>query len=404
MTKILFVDDESNALASVRDLLRLERHHWELAFANGGEAALEVLRAGDFDVIITDLRMPGMDGATLLHHVKREYPGIARIVLSGPADQDAIMSAAPVAQQFLSRPCEGSALTAAIERTCALHSLLNNGTIRDLVGKVGRLPSVPDVYWDLTHAVAGGNSCMSVITDIIERDPAMAAKILQLVNSAYFGLAVHITSIERAVTHLGLELVKGLALSANVFGLLDPSMTHPALLELHEQSLAGARLARAFAVGAANVDDVFTAAVLRDIGHVVLALGLPDRCEILARRTDRGGKPVHVVEQECLGVSHAEVGAYLLGLWGLPLSIVEAVAYHHSPSRATTGERSLLAMVHVADGLTNELWHRGDAGQTTEWLDAEFLQVAGVAHLLPRWRSLAGEQLSVAAAGAEAIR
>lgn len=397
MTRILFVDDDPNVLAGLRDLLRRDRHRWEMAFANSGAVALDMLRSGSFDIIITDMRMPGMDGAALLHHVKRDFPSIARIVLSGHADQGGVISAVPVAQQFLSKPCDDGTLRTVIERIATLQTVLRSDTIRDLVGRIGRLPSMPDVYWDLTRAIASGRASMRVVTDIVERDPAMAAKILQIVNSSYFGLAVSISSIERAITHLGLDLVKSLTLSAHVFGLLGSAKTPSSLATLQERSLAGARLARHFAANG-DSDSAFTAAMLRDIGQVVLAVGSPERSDILAKRAELTGKPLHVVERERLGVSHAEVGAYLLGLWGLPLSIVEAVAYHHDPGQAPASDRSLLAIVHVADGLTNDHWRAGT--ETAPWLDSAFVEAADLGGLLPTWRSIADELFAGASPGA----
>jgi DNA-binding NarL/FixJ family response regulator len=219
--RILFVDDEAAILAGLQGLLRKERVRWDMVFALGGQQALVEMRKTPADVVVTDMRMPGMDGVALLRKIKEEFPASARIVLSGYAERGAVFESLSVAHQFLNKPCSVDLLRAVIERTCNLQELLHDEPLRKVVGSLGGLPSVPRAYAEL-HRLAGDPSAdMSAIAQVVETDPSMSARVLQLVNSAYFGVSQHIASIRQAVSYLGLDLLKGLALTAYIFASVE---------------------------------------------------------------------------------------------------------------------------------------------------------------------------------------
>lgn len=401
MKRILFVDDEPHVLSSLQNLLRKQRHEWDMVFALGGDAAIEQLRKTPFDVVVSDMRMPGMDGAALLGYVQAEYPGVARIVLTGHAEQEAMIRALPVAHQFLSKPCDAEVIKRVIERTCALQALLHDEAIRKIVGRLDKLPSVPKCYLELTNAVTRPDAGVSAVASIVEQDPAMAAKVLQLVNSGYFGLSARITSIQQAVVYLGLELIQGLALTAHVFGAFNGASTRGLDLDgLQQHSLVTARLAKRLVPDRRYGDDAFAAAIVHDIGKIILALGVPDRWADVVQTVRVTRQPSHLVERERLGVTHAEIGAYLLGVWGVPLSIVEAVAYHHAPCALQSDDREVLAAVHVADALVNGAGPSARRPYEQELLDVQFIEDIGATALLPQWREIAdGELRRLASAG-----
>lgn len=386
-TRILFVDDEVAILDGLRDLLRKERRRWEMAFAVGGAEALEELARRPFDVVVSDMRMPGIDGAQLLTTVQALYPSVARIVLTGHADRDAAMRVLPVAHQFLTKPCDAGTLRVAIERTQALHALLASQEIRDIVGRLRSLPSVPKTYLALTEAARDPNKGLGDLTAIVQRDPAMSTKVLQIVNSAYFGGVQRIAAIPQAVMHLGIELLKGLALTGNVFATLGRSPIEGFSLEaLQQRSLESACLAKRFVDDPRQAEEAFTAALVHDVGQIVIAMGLPKRYQEIVREARQSRRTLHVVELEQLGVTHAEVGAYLLGVWGLPFSIIESVAYHHRPSALGDGPCETLAALHAADVLVDP----PVAGVEAE-LDLAFFDRVGMRDRLPAWRRLADE-------------
>jgi DNA-binding NtrC family response regulator len=142
MKRILFVDDESRILDGIRRMMRTERERWEMEFALGGEAALLAFDSGNFDVVVSDMRMPGMDGATLLTHIRDRSPASVRIILSGHTELEAAIRAIPVAHRFLAKPCDAVALRETLERACTLQDLLSRAEIRRVVSTIGELPSL----------------------------------------------------------------------------------------------------------------------------------------------------------------------------------------------------------------------------------------------------------------------
>jgi HD-like signal output (HDOD) protein len=387
--RILFVDDEPNILEGLRDLLRKYRRQMTMVFAPGGESALEELRRSPFDVVVSDMRMPGMDGATLLQKVKDQYPDIIRIILSGHAERDAVFKALPVCHQFLAKPCDPETLCNVIERSYRLRAVLTDESLRKQIGAIEKLPSLPKVYQQLMDVMSQPNVSTATIAEIIEQDSAMSAKILQLVNSACFGSAKSISRIDRAVVYLGMELVKNLALTVHVFTTLAERSVESSFESLQEHAIHTARVARRLLPAEQQAQQAFTAALLHDVGHLVLAICNPGRYRMILETCQSTQRPLHEVESEVLGVTHAAVGAYLLGLWGLPYPIVEAVAYHHDP--ATAGERTfdVVSAIAVADSLVDSL-----TGSAASVVDHTYLQNLNVLGELPRWSNIAKQELT----------
>jgi HD-like signal output (HDOD) protein/ActR/RegA family two-component response regulator len=394
LPRILFVDDEANILDGLRNLLRKHRRVWDIVFALGGQAALAEMERAPVDVVVTDMRMPGMDGAALLKKVKADYPTVARIVLSGHADREAVLRMLPVAHQFLSKPCDGESLRIVLERTCALRAILNDEALRKIVGTLDTLPSTPGTYLELTETVAKPDAGCVELARIVERDPAMAAKTLQLVNSAYFGLGREISSIQEALVYLGIELLQGLVLTAHVFATTEAQRVDGFSLDgLQKRSLLAARLAKRLVSDPRRGDEAFTAAIIHDIGKIVMAIGMPARFAELARVARESQRPFHDVERELLGVTHAEVGAYLLGMWGLPFAIVEAVAYHHRPSCVVAGARDVLGAVHVAAALAEIATSDEHDPIAERLLDLGFVESLGWNVELSQLRAMADEEM-----------
>jgi CheY-like chemotaxis protein len=210
--KILFVDDEKNVLDGIRRMLHPQRSHWEMTFVVGGDAALQVCAEVAFDVVVSDLRMPGMDGAELLGKIRDRYPGAARIVLSGYSDAALTARAVPVAHRVLAKPCDPIQLRHTIDRVCALQDVLCTPALRELVGTLGELPSLSSTYMALENVLRRPDAPIADIARIIEQDVAMTAKVLQIVNSGFFGLSRIVPSLEFAVSYLGLETIRMLVL------------------------------------------------------------------------------------------------------------------------------------------------------------------------------------------------
>lgn len=393
LKRVLFVDDEPRILEGLQRLLRPQRQHWEMAFECGGPAALDQLHQSEFDVIVTDMRMPQLDGADLLRYVADHYPQMVRIILSGHSEMEAVLRVVGVAHQFLTKPCQPEILKEAIERAGDLQNLLGNPTLRGLVGQLGTLPSRPTEYEALLKLLDDPNVSLRHVAQIVQRDMAMCAKCLQLANSAFFGLSQRVTNIDRAVGFLGLRTLKSVVLGTSAFALfkLDPRLENLCYNDLQAHTLQTAAISARLVQDPRQTDDAFMAGVLHDIGMLVLAARIPvTYLEILdqARQT---GRPIFQVERDKLGCSHAEIGAYLLGAWGIPYPIVEAVARHHSPLVATDRHIDLTGAIHIADALVQEMDESRSNPSSEAWLDLAYLDAIGATARLPEWRCLAAE-------------
>jgi putative nucleotidyltransferase with HDIG domain len=391
MKRILFVDDEPKILEGLQRMLRPQRNEWEMAFAPGGEAALAMLEAETFDVVVSDMRMPGFDGAALLEVVREKYPGMLRVILSGYTELEASFRAVPVAHQFLLKPCDPDALRIAIERATSLLQALNSKMLTGLVGSLQDLPSVPRAFAELRDALADPETSIERVVKIVEQDVAISAKVLQLVNSAFFGVTREVSDIRTAVSYLGISILQNLVLSLEAFRCFQPNKPIPgfSLEQFHEHAQLTAKIAGA-APGKSKAGGVAVgAALLHDIGKLVIAERAPEHLARAIAGAQQEKRPLYVVEEELIGVSHAEVGAYLLSLWGLPYPLVEAVAHHHHPGRVPHDKLGVIPFVYLA----NLLAHRQEkeAGESaelvTQEIDMEVVAQAGLTEQLEAWQS-----------------
>ncbi|MCA9517690.1 MAG: HDOD domain-containing protein [Myxococcales bacterium] len=329
MTTILFVDDDRDVLDGMRRRFRRARSDWELAFAGGGQEALDLLGHEPVDVIVSDIRMPGVDGIALLQRVRETHPDIARIVLTGYAEPAQERAAFAVCHRFLPKPCDPDVLVATIDQACQVRALLTDGTIRGLVGSLERLPSLPSVFMRVRAQLDDDRSDAASVAGVIEEDTVLAATVLRAANSALFAPANPIQRVRDAVSYLGRRMIGHIVLGAtSVDQFAKLGVPSYFLRGFQAHSAATADLAGRLVPKGAR-DDAFAAGLLHDIGQLVLMVTLGDRYEEIVDAAHEKRKPLVEVELEALGATHDQVGAYLLGLWGLPWSIIAAVAGHH---------------------------------------------------------------------------
>ena len=327
--RVLFVDDDLSVLGGLRRMLRAHRDRFETVCASSGAEALATMEAMTFDVIVTDIRMPVMDGGQLLEVVREQHPDTVRIVLSGQLDDASAVRLAVLAHQFLSKPCEFDVLVDAIERSCGIRSRLVDPELREALGRLDALPSPRPTLRRLTDSLRRGDSSVDEVTELIHNDPAITAKLLQLVNSAFFGLPRQVGDVRDAVVYLGLGMIRDLVAAADVFHAFedDDRIDRAIYAQIRSDCVRAAEIAAQLS---GQEPDACVASVLHDVGLLALAVCLPDE---LARTVDtarRTRTPLHVVEADLFGTTHADIGAYLLTLWGFRDEVVEAVAYHHS--------------------------------------------------------------------------
>jgi HD-like signal output (HDOD) protein/CheY-like chemotaxis protein len=390
MKVLLFVDDESRVLQGLQRQLRNMRHEWDMNFSDGGRNALEFMASRPVDVLVSDMMMPEMDGAELLTEVSKRHPNTVRIVLSGHADREAVLRLVGPAHQYLSKPCDAEELRNAVASAFALRDLLSNERLKQLATRIKSLPTLPALYQQLTDELRKEDASMQQIGEIISHDIGMTAKILQLVNSAFFGLPQPISNPAEAVMYLGLSTVRALVLSLQVFSQFkNPPLPGFSLDALANHCWIAAvlarRIARAEGADMKMMDQCFLAGLLHDIGRIILADGLPEQYAKVWSDTRQRRLPIWQAEQAEFGATHADVGAYLLGLWALPNPIVEAVALQHCPSVCLAKEFSPLTAVHVASAFAHE--KDGDAAESI-FIDMDYLTKLGLADRLAEWREV----------------
>ena len=393
-TRILFVDDEAMILEMLEVTLEAMAPEWEMSFVDSGEKALALMEKKPFDLVVSDMRMPGMTGAQLLNEVMKRYPATVRLILSGYAEADLVMRCVGATHQFMAKPFELTALIATLNRIHRLKTRLRSPEIQNLLARRASLPSMPSVYFQILQALQSPDWPIERIAQIVATDPGLTTKILQLVNSAFFGFARNVSDADQAVMLLGLSTIRSLALTTQLFSAFESKQVAGYSVErVWSHSMRVGQLAKKIAEieGAEErlVEQTFTAGLLHDVGKLILAENRSIKyLELMARAREQGRQLVEA-EEETLRATHAEVGAYLLDLWGLPAPLVEAVALHHQPGQSAENGFTSLTAVHVANVLEQETAQELPHGALNH-LDSAYLERLGLQDRVNLWR----EQLS----------
>ena len=384
MKQVLFVDDEPMILQGLKRLLRPVRDRWEMHFESDSARALERIEQHHFDVVVSDMRMPNHTGVDVLRHARTHCPDAVRIGLSGYADAQLALEAAQVTHQFLAKPCDSAKLVNAVDRVVRLQDRLDNEDLRRNIGAVSTLPSLPSLYRRMTAAAAAANGTLASVGEIIGQDLAMTTKILQLVNSAYFGLRSEISSATQATTILGLDSVRAIVLTLELFNSLDDDAEADDVRRLWQHSIATGALARRMAVhlglGDRATEQALLAGMLHDVGKLIEISRIQRAYRLVRGLVEKAGMSTTEAEEQLLGCNHADIGAYLLTLWGFPSPVVEAVAYHHQPADSLDRTPTPLTAVHLANVLAD-----GEADATRVPLDRVYLERLGLSGDRGHW-------------------
>ncbi|MDA7952094.1 MAG: response regulator [Pirellulaceae bacterium] len=392
MLNILFVDDELMLLSGLRRMLHPLRDKWDMDFVDSGEEAIKRMSQKPYDVLVTDMRMSGVDGLQLLNHAQKEHPNVIRIVLSGHAEEEAILQAVGPAHQYLSKPCDSDTLRDTVNRAWMLKEQLEDSALAEVVSQMKSLPVLPNLYRRVVEMLNEPDVSFEELGEVISQDVAMTVKILQLVNSSFFGLSHRVTDVGHAVSLLGLNLIKSLILSVGIFSQQELGKEYEEWLQtLTMHSLRTGVMARSIAKyegkKAQFVDDVMLAGMLHDVGKLVFAAGFREEYYDVIELTKTNSRPLWQLELELFGVTHGDVGGYLLALWGLPSAVVEAVAFHHEPLRSSAIGTSPVAIVHIVDVLANQKDPlQNDVGFMN--LDSRFLKKNGLFTRVEEWKNI----------------
>jgi len=388
MTDVLFVDDDAPTLALLTHRLRPLGADWNARFVPGGREALAELEKQPADVVISDFDMPGMDGAELMRRVRERWPQSVRLILSGITDPDKLMKALPVTHQVMTKPCDVGQLQLVVARAGALQSRLYSPAVVSAVASLKSLPTVPKLYQALSAELDGGRCSAKSVAAIIEQDMAMTVRLLQIVNSAFYGLTRKITNIRDAVTVLGFEPIRALVASTELFRAMSKICAPKGFSLEDEQAHAGrvAAIAQSLLADRELARTAFSAGILHDIGRVALAVAMPDEYGRAVELAASDRVPMHEAENRVFECTHAEIGAHVLALWGLPNALVEAVAFHHRPAQLPEPIFGVAGAVHVADAIEHLVHPR--KGEGAEWqdrLDRHYLRDVGKLEQLPKW-------------------
>ena len=393
MRRVVFVDDAPEILNHLQRTLAPMQAEWAMEFHPSATAALTAIRETPCDVVVSDMTMPGMDGAQFLGEVRKVCPQAIRIVLSGDQSPANYLRSASVAHRFLQKPFDVATLKATIEKAEALRAVLANPALRSLANEIKTLPSLPSIYQELMKEMQAPQASLKKASRIVAKDLGMVTKILQLVNSAFFGLRTHVSDPEQAVALLGFDTIKSLVLSSQVFAQFDQAQLPSfSLDELWRHAmLAGTcarRIAKETGASQAVMDEAFTAALLHDVGVLVLVANKPDDYARVLELMQSKQMPDWEAEREVFGADHAHVGAYLLGIWGLGDGIVEAVAYHHHPDDYKGSGFCAVTAVHVANAMAEAQARPRENPTEVPGLDQHYLAREQLMPQLPRWREL----------------
>ena len=355
--KVMLVDDEHHALHFLKRSLLETDPFLKITLLTNGREALDHLITDYHDVLVTDFPLPGLDGVGLLEQVQKLCPSTIRIMVDASCDDTVMFRVLNVAHQVVQKPLDSQLLWTLICQTATLLPLVSDDSIRQTLGRLTQLPPTPKISRELSHLLLEPHCTVDEVVKLIGSEPSMTAKLLHLANSAFFARRGKTIELRQAVVRLGFNTIRNLMLSVEIFepGSIIAKVLGRELESAQQSALRIAQMGERLARGTPIASDAFVAGLLADIGQVVLLLARGHEWRECRSEAHVSGRPLHELEQERFGASHAEVGAYLLGIWGLPFSLVEAVASHHRPDRLMAPLYSPAAVTAIAAALIESL-------------------------------------------------
>ncbi len=376
---VLFVDDEQQVRNGLQRMLHGMRDVWAMRFAESGQEALEIMRASHVDVVVSDMRMPGMDGEQLLAEVKRLFPQTVRVVLSGQVNEGAAARTIDSIHIFLSKPCTKDNLIDTINRATKLRAMFAEARFQGAIDELQRLPRLPSAYYAFLDALREPEPRSEKLARAIAEDARLVARVLQLGNTVLSANSA-LTDPAQMIRLIGTDIIHSLVLL--IGAAIDVEEPQTALERL-EHAAATASISRSLAhelgFGRFDAASSFSAGLLHDIGLLMFSSLMKEPARTAFDGFHKESRSLCEREQSEIGASHAELGAYLLALWGLPDATVEAVAYHHDPVASGVRRVGVVATVHVASALTD-----GDSAEPE--LAEQHLERLGILPIINRWR------------------
>lgn len=391
MRRILFVHDDVAVLKTLKDALQSAGGGWEVECSATIPDGLDRLGRGAFDVVVAGAGVRDLPGGSFLDRAAVCQPRAVRFLLSNGGSRGMLVRAGGAAHQEFATPGDVEATFERLESTLALGDMLDDTHLKGVISRLKAVPSLPAVYVAIMTELRQAEPSAGKVGELVSKDAGMSAKLLQLVNSPFFSIRMRVTDPGHAVRLLGLETVRALVLSLHIFQQFDErTVLRFRLGRVWRHSLAAAGCARLIGRLRNGTDDpvgeATTASVLHDIGKLVLASSLKEEYAAALELAEQSHVTQWEAEWKVMRATHAEVGAYLLGLWGLPESIVQAVAWHHRPSQCPSTRFGPLGVVHAAECIEHEM-HPDDVIGAPPAADAAYMDRFSAAWHYPAWRA-----------------
>lgn len=350
LKRILFVDDEVQILKSLARLFI--DTDYDVLTAESGEDALKILENEEINLVVSDMRMPYMDGYQLLCEIRKKYPKVLRVILSGYADEKVIFKALQqnVSKLYMFKPWNNDALLKLVEQIFETEDLLSNRDLLLLVNNFGELPTIKSSYQRVIEMIDKDGEIFEISQEI-ERDLSISTKVLHIVNSAFYGIKTG--SVRQAVTYLGLQNIRSLILSTSIIDSMgNVGLKTDFLEELWKHAFLTNKVLHFLyekCLQKKMPESANSAGLLHNIGIVFMLKSFSDKYICLVREAEIEGLDMIEHEKTVFKATHQETGGYLLRWWDLPFPIVEAALYHHNPFDGRIVNSELVMGVHIAE-------------------------------------------------------
>jgi HD-like signal output (HDOD) protein len=387
---ILFLATDPEEREGIQTHLAVAEADWETQVAATFDEAIAALQVRPVDAIVADHQAAEPSGARLLNWAAERYPGATRLILAESAEREEVLRLVLAPHHFLAKPVTPEVLRGTLQSAFLLDDAMPSEVLLTLASRIKVFPPLPSLYFRVLNELKSPDYSAQVVGEIVSRDLAMTTRLLQVINSGYYSLPRRITDLTEAVNLLGQEAVKSLIIGIHLFlqhEHIKPLYFSISQLWRHSTAVAlGARLITQMETGdSARADEAYTAGLLHDIGKLVLANNFEAQYNKVQRAARDSGRPLWAVETEEFGVSHAELGAFILGRWGMPVALLEATALHHQPGRLGRQEFSALTAVHVANAIEHQPRGAQD-GDIPSTLDLPYLDSLHLTGLIDGWK------------------
>lgn len=392
--RVLFVEGNEALRLALPALLHERSSRWEAAAVATAAEALPALASRPHEAIIANVQLPDGNGVELLNKVGQQFPGVARVLRCGPEDKSLLRGFVGLPPLRVTKERKAAELETALACALLVNGWTQDESLKKLLPRMQKLPTMPDLYTQVMAKLTSPNSSLDDVGKLISRDPALTARMLQMVNSPAMGLASPVAGAVEAVLHLGVERVRAMILIANASLQFDADQCKGfSQASLWQHSIATATLAHAITLeethDAALAGQAFSAGILHDVGKLLFAANLTEEYGRTISTATQQQLTAWEAERLAFGASHAELGACLLGTWGLPLGVLRAIAWHHTPGQSDDGAFSILTAVHAANALAHGGQDKSADTADSLRVDRNYLKRLGLTERWTRWRTIA---------------